>query len=124
MDYKSTKCSSFEATKNLAKMVADMSMVANMSVVLCVLVQLLTCLSRNGLVSAESCINERELKLNILSSDYQCTGCILGTIEICENGKLRKFCDGDWTMEDATVACKTLGYSTEGTVLLAFKYII
>ena len=89
-----------------------------MQVVFCVLVQLLMCLDGNGLDSAENCTNERELKLNILSNNYRCAGCILGTIKICENGELRSFCDNDWTLEDATVACRTLGHSTEGTVLL------
>ena len=37
-----------------------------------------------------------------------------GSIEVCQDGSWYQVCDEGWSQEDATVACKSLGYSELG----------
>ena len=38
-----------------------------------------------------------------------------GRVEICFNNHWGSICDNGWDISDATVVCKQLNYSTEGT---------
>ena len=51
---------------------------------------------------------------NIL--DY--LGDVRGLINVCEDQQWNYICDADWTMEDASVACRELGYAQPGCFLL------
>ena len=37
-----------------------------------------------------------------------------GRLEVCANGYYGTVCQSDWTVEDATVVCRQLGYATFG----------
>ena len=37
-----------------------------------------------------------------------------GRLEICSNGRFRPVCDVSWNHQDASVVCRTLGFSPHG----------
>ncbi len=39
-----------------------------------------------------------------------------GRIELCDNNTYGSICDDRWDVLDATVACRQLGYSTDGKI--------
>lgn len=43
----------------------------------------------------------------------------IGRIELCVDGVWSAICENVWTKEDASVACKQLGFSSAGTTLKA-----
>ena len=45
-------------------------------------------------------------------------GDVRGAINVCEDGQWSYICDAYWTMEDASVACRELGYAQLGWFLL------
>jgi len=90
-----------------------------MSVGLSALLLLSVCLGRDGLVSAGACV-ERDLRLNGIVFNRACTDCVSGALEICENEEWKKFCDRNFTMQDAIVACRTLGRDVNGTFYYIF----
>ena len=46
---------------------------------------------------------------------------VSGYIELHVRGEWRSVCVNFWTREDAKVACKQLGYSTDGTYCLPYN---
>ena len=49
-------------------------------------------------------------------------GDVRGLINVCENEQWSHICDADWTMEDASVACRELGYAQPGWFFLYNYY--
>ena len=43
-----------------------------------------------------------------------CTICVGGPLRVCDGTVWKALCDKEWTLQDAAVACKTLGYSPAG----------
>ncbi len=43
----------------------------------------------------------------------------MGTVQICINGNYRTICDDGWSVNDAAVVCKQLGYSTLGISIVS-----
>ena len=39
---------------------------------------------------------------------------VTGMVETCDDGVWKVICDCNWSQEDATVACRELGYSDQG----------
>ena len=51
-------------------------------------------------------------------------GDVRGLINVCENEQWKNICDADWTMEDASVACRQLGYAQPGWFLLLCLFTV
>ena len=49
----------------------------------------------------------------LISRRYETCGVVknITTIEVCENGRWKEICDGNFTQEDAQVICRDLGLS-------------
>lgn len=48
----------------------------------------------------------------------------LGQVEVCLNGVWSCICGSEWTNEEATVACRQLGYASSGMVTRVHYIII
>ena len=53
-----------------------------------------------------------------LDSNDTC-GTVKGKLQICENLFWETLCDSAWTLQDARVACRSLGYLSEGEFSLS-----
>jgi len=51
---------------------------------------------------------------------YDKNGLVGGRIEICMGGRYGTICDDLWDMRDASVACRQLGFSPNGILILFF----
>lgn len=73
-------------------------------------------ISNPGLVLAasDSCTGVGTIKFLVARPIGGCTDCIGGPLQICDGIVWRALCDRNWTLQDATVTCRTLGYSSEG----------
>ena len=47
----------------------------------------------------------------------------LKLVEMCSEGVWSPVCDHDWTLQDATVFCKELGFSSLGIIIVHAYYI-
>ena len=63
-----------------------------------------------------SCSEDEVIRLEAVTRNV--TSCsiveVQGRVQICEDSLWRNLCDSVWTLQDAQVACKSLGYSDEG----------
>lgn len=48
----------------------------------------------------------------------------IGRIELCLGGKWSAVCENVWTKEDASVACKQLGFSNAGIYCYCWLYVV
>lgn len=46
----------------------------------------------------------------------------IGRIEICYEGTWRSLCSNDWSRQDASVACRQLGFAAAGQSLYYYYY--
>ena len=51
-----------------------------------------------------------------LAADRENSTCgfVHGVVEVCEDMQWKRICDNQWTVEDATVACRGLDYLSAG----------
>ena len=59
-----------------------------------------------------------------INSVLENQGDVRGLINVCENEQWSHICDTDWTMEDASVACRELGYAQPGWFLLLCLFTV
>ena len=64
---------------------------------------------------------ENEIYYNI-NGILEYRGDVHGAIDVCENEQWSYICDADWTMEDASVACRELGNAQLGWFSLKITY--
>ena len=69
-------------------------------------------IANNTLYHTALCDSEGVYSLFPIRDDDNttCTGLVL----VCENGVLNRICDQNWTVHDAVVACRELGYPRVG----------
>ena len=71
------------------------------------------------LASADSLWENGDIRLD--TSD----AAVGGRVEICYDGIWGSICNGEWTIEDATVACKQLVLPLEGVIKYSrVKYVL
>ena len=66
--------------------------------------------SGNFFPTATTCNDNGDITL-VGGSDYE------GIVQLCVDGRLGWVCDDDWSVMDAAVACKQLGFSELGEKL-------
>lgn len=62
--------------------------------------------------------DDHEIQLVSITRNETC-GSLTGLVEVCEDNIWKKLCDGMWSVEDATVVCRQLGYSDQSN---EYKY--
>ena len=60
--------------------------------------------------SLPSCMENGAVQLEAMEHNDTC-GTVEGRVQICEQNSWKGLCDTEWTMSDATVTCKSLGFS-------------
>ena len=66
--------------------------------------------------AGDSCSNTDTVRLEVPTEDENC-GTAEGRVQFCEGNSerlWRHLCDGDFTIQDAQVICRSLGYSAIG----------
>ena len=49
---------------------------------------------------------------------------VVGHILICDDGEWREVCDDEWSIEDAQVVCRQLGFSTQGIINQRLRILV
>lgn len=81
-----------------------------------VVVWLLVCsvlIAKDQNDDTESCYDGDTIRLTAVQTNYTC-GTVDGRVEVCEDDTWRNLCDGNWTVQDAVVTCRSLNYSSKG----------
>lgn len=64
------------------------------------------------------CSDDEVIRLEtVVRSITSCSVEVEGRVQVCEDSLWRNLCDSVWTLQDAQVACKSLGYSDEGIII-------
>ena len=61
----------------------------------------------------EPCTENGVIRLNSIMKNDTC-GTVQGRVQICEDLVWKGLCDSAWTLQDARVACKSLGFTDQG----------